>query len=97
MLCVIKSVSKSGMSRVISFHSCEDYVGENRSCYTQYWAFFTALGYTESRNGNGFTIGGCGMDMVFHTNYTIIHRLYSLDFITKQECDFMAQQTPTVL
>ena len=94
MICVIKSVSKSGMSRVLSFHSIEK--GTERHWARQYNCLFIALGYTESRNRDGFTIGGCGMDMVFHTNYTIIYRLESLGYITKEECDKLAQQTPVV-
>lgn len=35
-------------------------------------------------------------DEFFNTNYTIIHRLHSLGFITKEECATLAQQTPTV-
>lgn len=88
MLCVIKSVAKSGMSRVLSFHS---YQG---GYYRQYYSLFTVLGFKESACRNGFRISGCGMDMVFHTNYTIMHKLCSLGYITKEECDVLAQQTP---
>ena len=88
MLCVIKSVSKSGMSRVLAFHS---YQGGS---YRQYNNLFTVLGFKESTSRNGFKIGGCGMDMIFHTNYTIIHKLCSLGYITKEECNVLAQQTP---
>lgn len=89
MLCVIKSVSASGMSRVISFHSFEG------TGYRQYWSLFKALGYSEDKNTQGFRIGGCGMDMVFATNYNIIHKLHSLGFITAKECATLAQKTPT--
>jgi hypothetical protein len=91
MLCVITNVSPSGMSRSLKFHSYE------KSYYRQYWAFFKALGYREAKDRNAFVINGCGMDMIFHTNYTIIHRLFRLGFITKVECDDLAQQTPTNL
>lgn len=89
MLCVIKSVAKSGMSRVLAFHS---YQG---GYYRQYNNLFTVLGFKESASRNGFRISGCGMDMVFHTNYIIMHKLCSLGYITKEECDVLAQQTPT--
>lgn len=98
MLCVIHSVSQSGMSRTMSFHSCEKHThtkGVNFS-YRQYVCLFLSLGYTKARNWNtAFSIGGCGMDMVFNTNYTIIHRLYNLGFMTKEECNHLCQQTPT--
>lgn len=97
MLCVIKSVSKSGMSRVIAFHSCQKHQTSNFHNYRQYNCLFEAMGYKESKNSNGFTVHGCGMDMIFHTNYTIIHKLHRLGFITKEACGKLAQQTPTIL
>ena len=103
MLCVIEKVSSSGMSRNIKFHSCEQSgkdktATESRSFYyRQYRCLFMALGYTEVKNSDSFRIGGCGMDMIFHTNYTIIHRLHRLEFITKEQCEKLAQQTPVVL
>ena len=103
MLCVIEKVSSSGMSRNIKFHSCEQ-SGKDKTAtesrtfyYRQYRCLFIALGYTEVKNSDSFRIGGCGMDMVFHTNYSIIHRLHRLEFLDKSECDKLAQKTPTVL
>lgn len=95
MSCVIRSVSNSGMSRVLSFHSFEPLKGKKEGNYTQYYTLFKQLGYTETKNG--FRISGCGMDMIFHTNYTIIHKLHRLGFISRPECDKLAQQTPTNL
>ena len=95
MNCIIKSVSSSGMSRVIKFTAIEK--GKTQYNYQNFWSLFNSLGFTESRNQNGFTISGCGMDMIFHTNYTIIHRLHRLGFINKKECGHLAQQTPVVL
>mgnify|MGYP003564244553 FL=1 len=102
MVCVIHSVAKSGMSRVMSFHSCESvsYLDSNSPKslhYRQYNCLFTALGHTESKCRNGFRISGCGMDMCFATNYNIIHNLHRLGFITKEVCNVLAQKTPTVL
>ena len=96
MLCVIEKVSSSGMSRNIKFHSCEPRK-DGLFYYRQYRCLFLALGYTEVKNSDSFRIGGCGMDMIFHTNYTIIHRLHRLEFITKEQCEKLAQQTPVVL
>lgn len=96
MLCIIKSVSNSGMSRTLKFNSFEG--TKTGGYYRQYWALFSALGYKESKsNRDAFNIGGCGMDMIFHTNYTIIHKLGRLGFLNKKEVDHLAQQTPTVL
>ena len=98
MINSIGSVSASGMSRTIKFMSCERYKDETNHSYCQYWAFFTALGHSEARSKNGyFSISGCGMDMIFHTNYSIIHKLKSLGFITDDECRTLAQRTPTTI
>lgn len=95
MMCSIHSVAKSGMSRVLSFHSCEQSHGTDKYYYRQYRSLFCALGYKEANEG--FRINGCGMDMVFHTNYNIIHDFKQLELITKEQCDHLCQQTPTVL
>ena len=87
MICIIKSVSKSGMSRVLKFHSFE------KPYIRNYYSLFIALGY--KKVDNGFRVSGCGMDVIFHTNYTIIHRLHLLGLISKKERDLLAQRTPT--
>lgn len=92
MLCVIKSVSRSGMSRNISFHESAKRGGG--FCY--FWNLFRALGYTEARgNREYFSISGCGMDMIFHTNCTIMHELRRLGVVSKKQCAILAQMTPT--
>lgn len=94
MLCVIHSVSKSGMSRNLSFYSCEvDRHGQHY--YRNYRGLFRCLGYTEAREG--FRINGCGMDMVFHTNYSNIHNFRSIGILTAEECASLSQRTPPVL
>ena len=95
MMCTIHSVAKSGMSRVLSFHSCESQHNSNKCYYRQYRSLFYALGYKES--GEGFSVNGCGMDMVFHTNYSIIHDMERMELVTKEQCEHLCQQTPTVL
>ena len=96
MINSIGHVSKSGMSRTIKFVSCER--SKSKNYYSNYFCMFKALGYTESRaKDHYFSIGGCGMDMIFHTNYTIIHRLSRLGFISKKECEKLAQETPQTI
>lgn len=96
MICSIGSVSSSGMSRTIKFVECsKGKIGYN---YLNFFAFFRVLGYTAvNKYGDYFRIGGCGMDMIFHTNYTIIHKLHRLGFINKPICDNLSQMTPTVI
>ena len=98
MICNIDSVSASGMSRTIKFLSCEKSKRENRFMYLNYFVLFRVLGYTVAgKYGSYFRVSGCGMDMIFHTNYTIIHKLQRLGFISKKQCNHLAQQTPTVI
>ncbi len=94
MLCVIHAVSKSGMSRNLSFYSCEqDRYGQYY--YRNYRGLFRCLGYTEAKEG--FRINGCGMDMVFHTNYSNIHGFKRIGLLTAEECATLSQRTPPVL
>jgi hypothetical protein len=95
MICSIGSVSKSGMSRTIKF--LEMSKGENRHFLYNFYQFFDALGYRKINDSDYFRIGGCGMDMIFHTNYSIMHDLRRLGLINKEECDTLAQQTPHVV
>lgn len=97
MVCIIPHVSSSGMSRIVKFHECKKIDKTSKYRYYNFFAFFLSLGYTPDRSRFGFKVNGCGMDMVFHTNYTIIHRLGRLGFLNKKEVDTLAQQTPEVL
>ena len=95
MLCIIHSVAKSGMSRTLSFKSCKS--NGERFNYRNYNNLFFALGYKDGKNNEGFIIRGCGMDMIFHTNYCIIHDFKNVGIITSNECRVLAQKTPVVL
>ena len=101
VICTVASVSKSGMSRKLKFLSCEPskYNNENgeeiRYNYRQYNVMLECLGFKFSRDSWAITVNGCGMDMIFHTNYTIMHNFKSMGIITKEECESLAQMTPT--
>lgn len=97
MTCVIDSVSSSGMSMVLRFLAPEKNTSCNTYSYQNFFSFFTVLGFSEAKNSNGFRVNGCGMDMVFHTNYRIIHKLHRMGIITKKQCDVLAQETPVKL
>lgn len=98
MINSIGSVSSSGMSRTIKFLSCEKKNGSSGFMYLNYFAFFQSLGYSCAGKYNDyFRVNGCGMDMIFHTNYTNIHKLQRLGFITRKQCDKLAQLTPTTI
>lgn len=61
---IVRSVSRSGMSRVISFYK----IGADGPVYlTGYMA--KALDYR--RADDGLKVNGCGMDMIFDTVYNL--------------------------
>ena len=81
------------MSRKLSFYE-STFNEDGRGGFLNFNALFTSLGYSDKNKDGKFTVNGCGMDMVFHTNYSIINSLYNLGMITKEECDTLAQNTP---
>lgn len=96
MINSIGSVSSSGMSRTIKFVEINGKRGQFRMY--NFFAFFKALGYSPADSRSDyFRIGGCGMDMIFATNYNIIHQLQRLGFMNKKTCSNLAQQTPSTI
>ena len=98
LCCVIKSVSKSGMSRKLDFISIEKI--NDSECSPYYFGYFLGLlGYRNVSNyyDTSVTVRGCGMDMVFHTHYKIINILCDFGFITESERDLLKQKTPITL
>ena len=97
MICAIKSVSKSGMSRTIKFVELAKSDMTNKHQLYNFYQFFEILGYSKVKDSDYFRIGGCGMDMIFNTNYNIIHNLKRMGFITDDECRTLSQNTPSVI
>lgn len=93
MFCVIHSVSSSGMNRNLSFLSFN--VADNRGSLRNYHTLFELLGYKEGKEG--FKISGCGMDMVFATNYNNIRDFERLGMISKEDSKRLQQMTPNRL
>lgn len=93
-ICIIDSVSSSGMSRCFKYIS---YVPSNtRSYFRSWYCLLYSLGYTFKKDTHSIRVGGCGMDMNFATTYNIIHSFERMGLITKQECEKLAQLTPSV-
>ena len=91
ILYTVTHVSNSGMSRDINIKSYEGTI--NKGYYRSYYGMLEALGYSFSRmNRDDIKVGGCGMNMLFATNYNIIHSLYNMKFISKAKCDILAQK-----
>lgn len=97
VICSIVSVSKSGMSRQMKFFECKKGKGTNRHHYLNFYSMFKSLGESMNRDNGCIRVHGCGMDMVFHTNYTTIHELHRLGFINKKECHLLQDKTPTCI
>ena len=95
MICSIDKVSTSGMSRTLKFVEID---GRDRSYYMyNFYQLFDVLGYNAVGNTDYFRIYGCGMDMVFHTNYSIIRQLYNFGLMQKKTCIKLEQMTPNVI
>ena len=68
---LLEHVSRSGMSRTIRVVLLKD--GE--ALHPNY-AVSTLLGYPCAKRGNGFNVGGCGMDMGFHVVHSLGYALF---------------------
>lgn len=84
--CLVESVSRSGMSRVIRVLAPK--VGDDGQVYFLHPNYLTAtaLGWplkTSSRDG--IRVDGCGMDMCFHLVYSLAHVLYGDGYALKTE------------
>lgn len=97
MVCSIDSVSRSGMSRTIKFVEVSKRGGSYGHSMLNFWALFKVLGFTQAKDSDYFRIGGCGMDMIFHTNYTIIGQLERLGLVRKDRAAKLRQMTPYVI
>lgn len=90
----VDTVSRSGMSRTIIITSCEKsiYNGKRSFFYRQYNAMLEVMGYRVKRGyRDAIRVGGCGMNMLFATNYNIVWTLHRLGFINRKQCDVLAQ------
>jgi len=92
-MCIVESVSSSGMSRCFKYIT---YIIGERGYFRSWYCFLSALGYSFKKETHAIRVGGCGMDMNFHTTYTIANRLANIGVITKEDCEKLAQQTPTI-
>ena len=93
MICSIGSVSSSGMSRTMKFLEMPKKGGYLLNFYN----LFDVLGHSKVKDSDYFRISGCGMDMVFNTNYNIIHELRHMGFMSKKTCSKLCQETPQLV
>ena len=71
---IIDHVSRSGMSRTIRVVLLKD----GDALHPNY-AVSTILGYRRAKRGDGFVVGGCGMDMGFHVVHSLGYALFGED------------------
>lgn len=86
----VTHVSQSGMSRDINIQSYEGTM--NKGYYRNYITMLQTLGYRFSKHSWDIKVSGCGMDMLFATNYDIIHTFHRLGLINRKSCDTLAQK-----
>jgi hypothetical protein len=71
---MVRSVSSSGMSRTMSLYIVKD----NRLVNITYYAAHALEWPLVEKNGSRvLRVGGCGMDMGFHTVYTLSRVLFA--------------------
>ena len=99
MICSIGGVSKTGESRTIKFVEVAKNGKPCNKAYSMlnFHELFLMLDYSPAKNSDYFRIGGGGMDMIFHTNYSIIGQLHRLGFMSRKTSDKLRQMTPPVI
>ena len=88
---LVMNVSSNGMSRSILIQSCEQNKTNNSFYFRQYSRMFEMLNYKLDKNYN-IKVVGCGMNMLFATNYYLIHTFKSMNIISTAEADILAQK-----
>lgn len=89
ILCSVKHVSSSGMTRTIAMREVS--VGKDgQVSILQFDWFFEQLGYRYDKNHNGISVGGCGMDMIFATINSIASTLQYRGFDVPEDYTCLA-------
>lgn len=74
---VLRSVSRSGMSRQIDvYHFAKVDQGRVDKAWLSYWAA-KALGWRFNNRADSITVSGCGMDMGFHLIYCLSATIFA--------------------
>ena len=86
----VTSISSSGMSRDILISSFEGSMA--KGYYRNYTSMLEALGFNfASKYASEIRVKGCGMNMLFATNYNIIHTFKNIGLINSKPCQILAQ------
>lgn len=84
----VEHVSASGMSRKITIKSFEGTM--EKGYYRNYFAMLEIFGYKMNKDYT-ITVKGCGMNMLFATNYDLINQMFKMELLDKETCDTLAQ------
>jgi hypothetical protein len=76
--CILRNVSRSGMSRRIDFYAPGKTTDSGMLYLTQFFAWL--LDEKMSKGEQGMVVGGCGMDMGFHIVYNASSALWPKGF-----------------
>ena len=85
----VVSVSASGMSRKIIIRSFEGTM--EKGFYRNYLQMLEIFGYKINKDYS-ITVKGCGINMLFATNYDLIGQMERLGFIDKELSDDLKQR-----
>jgi hypothetical protein len=88
---LVMSVSPNGMSRNILIQSCEQNKTNSNFYFRQYSRMFEMLGYKLNKDYY-LKVSGCGMNMLFATNYYLIQTFKNMNIITDLECEILTQK-----
>ena len=88
---IVMNVSSNGMNRNILIQSCEQNKINNNFYFRQYSRMFEMLNYKLDKNYN-VKVSGCGMNMLFATNYYLIHTFKNMNIISESEAEILAQK-----
>ena len=69
---VLRHRAASGMTRFLDLY----YIAEDKTPRRITWQAAKALGWTYDNKRDALRVGGCGMDMGFHTVYTLSSILF---------------------
>lgn len=88
----VTHVANSGMSRDILIQSFEGNM--TKGYFRTYFTMLQVLGYKEAGKYavDSIKVSGCGMNMLFSTNYDICHDFNRIGLITKKDCKTLCQK-----
>ena len=88
---IVIKVSPNGMNRNLLIQSCEQNKTNNNFYFRQYSRMFEMLNYKLDKDYN-VRVSGSGMNMLFETNYNLIHTFKNMNIITEAEAEILAQK-----